>query len=204
MQLSDPQTPMVSFLLGGKAPNASARPSRLSSLPVRPAWLPVQAPSCPTSDKQPEREETHPHPAGLGPEPTLHLTSSPACVPSSCVASAHCVPGLGLGTILRAGHCPGLVISSSGPPVPPSKCRNQNIASEPEHQSPAPFKVGRRVLVPPPGEAPCHLCCPQPPPPQLSENPTSWTGRDQVTTGKPSRYDVQGVGGQGVETHQAP
>ena len=86
---------MVSFLLGGRAPNASARPSRLSSLPVRPAWLPVQAPSCPTSDKQPEREETHPHPAGLGPEPTLHLTSSPACVPSSCVASPHCVPGLG-------------------------------------------------------------------------------------------------------------
>lgn len=67
VQLSDPQTPMVSFLLGGRAPHASACPSRLSSLPVRPAWLPVQAPRCPTSDKQPKREKPTPTRPAQGP-----------------------------------------------------------------------------------------------------------------------------------------
>lgn len=67
VQLSDPQTLMVSFLLGGRAPHASACPSRLSSLPVRPAWLPVQAPCCPTSDKQPRGKKPTPTRPAQGP-----------------------------------------------------------------------------------------------------------------------------------------
>lgn len=182
---------MVSFLLGGRAPNASARPSRLSSLPVRPAWLPVQAPSHPASDKQPEREETHPNWAGPGPEPTRHLTSSPAHVP----VAAWQAPILRL----ALGWAPSLEPVTARASLPPALgclCLPLNVEIRilPPSQNPRARLHSRwaaQLGYPSWRSTPAPVL---PTAPQLSENPTSWTGRGQAITGKPSRYDARGWG----------
>lgn len=147
---------MVSFLLGGRPQPASLPFQAL--FPARDQPLaPVQAPSHPASDKQPEREETHPNWAGPGPGANLHLASSPGHVPVAAW-QAPFAPGLGLGTILSRS-LPG--------PTAWAACASSQRGNRNTFQAripePGPFPVAVPEAAPLLEKHLRHLCCPQPP-----------------------------------------